>query len=246
MTDKFKLQDAQYEFPYHYIPHLADGRARNSRRLRWGVEYLCYQLHLVEQVHAVRPGSILDVGCGDGRFLGLLGPSVPRRKGVDLSESAIRFARAFVPDADFEVIAADRLDDTFDVVSAIEVLEHVPDDGVAGFLRTLAARCRPGGAVLLSVPTTNVPLNPKHYRHYDRALLEQQLAASGARLDVERVDFVYRNSRLANWIDRVTQNRFLTLEVPALERLRWDHAWRRLRVADPDDGRHLVATLRRP
>jgi 2-polyprenyl-3-methyl-5-hydroxy-6-metoxy-1,4-benzoquinol methylase len=245
VTDRFERQNAQYAFPYHHLPHLRRGRARTGRRLRWGVEYLCYQLHLAQRVQSVAPRSVLDVGCGDGRFLSLVGDAVPRRKGVDLSEGAIRFARAFVPDVEFDVANAADLDETFDVVTAVEVLEHVPDEAVPGFLRTLAERTRAGGMLLLSVPTTNVPLNKKHYRHYDRALLESQLAASGAPLVLEDVEYVYQQSRLERLVDRVTSNRFLTVESPALEWLLWQHAWNRLRVASASDGKHVVATLRR-
>lgn len=245
MTDRFSLQDAQYEFPYHYLPHLAGGHARRTRSLRWGREYLCYLLYLADRVRALAPSSLLDVGCGDGRFLSLLVEHVAECHGVDLSASAIRFARAFVPGAHFAERAADGLDRTFDVVTAIEVLEHVPDDGVAPFLRTLAARCRPGGAVLLSVPTTNVPLNKKHYRHYDEVLLRQQLADSAAPLVVRDVDFVYRQPGWLRWLDRVTDNRHFRLEITALDRVLWNHVWRRLRQASAADGHHLVVTLER-
>jgi hypothetical protein len=130
------------------------------------------------------------------------------------------------------------------VVTAIEVLEHVPDDGVAGFLQTLAARARPGGTVLVCVPTKVVPLNRKHYRHYDAPLIAEQLAASGAPLEIERIDYVYRTSRLARLVSRATNNRIFSVEVPALQRLLWRHTWTRLRSAEARDGQHLIATLR--
>lgn len=245
MSDRFSLQDAQYEFPYHYLPHLAGGHARRTRSLRWGREYLCYLLYLADRVRALAPASLLDVGCGDGRLLSILVEHVAECHGVDLSTSAIRFARAFVPKAHFAERAADSLERTFDVVTAIEVLEHIPDDGVAAFLRTLAARCRPGGTVLLSVPTTNVPLNRKHYRHYDEALLRQQLADSGAPLLVRDVDFVYRQPGWLRWLDRATDNRHFRLEITALDRALWNHVWRRLRQASASDGHHLVVALDR-
>jgi 2-polyprenyl-3-methyl-5-hydroxy-6-metoxy-1,4-benzoquinol methylase len=241
----FALQDAQYEFPYHYLPHLHDGHARRTRSLRWGREYLCYLMFLVEKLRALAPGSLLDVGCGDGRLISLVAPQLPgcELHGVDLSAGAIRFARAFVPGAHFAEEPAERLTRSFDVVTAIEVLEHVPDEGCAGFLRTLAARCRPGGHVVVSVPTTNVPLNRKHYRHYDEALLRQQLAASGAPLEVRALDWVYRQPTWLRWLDRAVDNRHFRLEITALDRALWEHTWRRLRAASAADGHHLVATL---
>ena len=246
MSDKFEHQASQYAFPYHYIPHFRDGVPRTTRHLRWGLEYLCYQLYLVERIRELAPGSMLDVGCGDGHLLGLVGDAVPERLGVDLAEQAIRFARAFHPDARFEVADAGALTARFDLVTSIEVLEHVPDDAVGGFLRSLADRTRPGGVVLLSVPTLVQPLTPKHYRHYDLALLERQLSDSGAAMHLERVDYVYRQSRVADGLVRATHNRIFTVEIPGLQRVLWRYTWERLRTATARDGRHLVATLRRP
>jgi len=245
MTDRFELQNAQYQFPYHYLPHLEDGHARRGRSLRWGREYLCYLMLLAEKVRALAPRSLLDVGCGDGRLLSLLAPDIPACQGVDLSEAAIRFARAFVPAASFAVEDAADLSGSFDVVTAIEVLEHVPDDGVIGFLQTLGARCRAGGTVILSVPSVNVPLNKKHFRHYDRDLLARQLADAQVAWRLENVEYVYRQPSWLTAMDRLIDNKYFRLEVSALERALWQHTWNRLRHAGPDNGRHLVATLRR-
>jgi cyclopropane fatty-acyl-phospholipid synthase-like methyltransferase len=243
MDDKFALQDGQYEFPYHHIPHFRGARPSTVRHLGWGLEYLCYQRLLVERVHELAPRSLLDVGCGDGRFVGLVGPSVPVRKGVDLSTAAIGFARAFHPDVSFEAIDAAALTEQFDVVTSIETLEHVPDDAVGGFLRTLAARAR--GHVLISVPTKVVPLTKKHHRHYDLALLEDQVAASKAPLVLEGHEYIYRGSRLMTLVKRATSNRLWTLEIAPLQRLAWRYVWTRLRAATARDGHHLLARYRR-
>jgi methionine biosynthesis protein MetW len=80
----------------------------------------------------VRPGwSVLDLGCGDGSFLECLRREVPGIdvRGVDVSETALARARA-------RGIEASRLDlaepaaevpGGHDVVTALEVIEHVPD-----------------------------------------------------------------------------------------------------------------------
>jgi cyclopropane fatty-acyl-phospholipid synthase-like methyltransferase len=241
--DKFALQDEQYHFPYHHIPHFHGDHPSTVRRLGWGLEYLCYLRILVERVRAIAPASLLDVGCGDGRFLGLIGAGVARRKGVDLSTSAIGFARAFHPEVQFEAIDAADLTEQFDAVTSIETLEHVPDDAVGGFLRTLAARSR--DHVLISVPTTAVPLNKKHYRHYDLELLERQVAASGAPLALAGHEFIYRGSRLMTALRWATANRLWTLEIAAVQDLAWRYVWTRLRTATARDGHHLLAHYRR-
>lgn len=248
MDDKFAMQDGQYHFPYHHIPHFHGSRAAGDqpstiRHLGWGLEYLCYQRLLVERVRALAPDSLLDVGCGDGRFIGMIGPSVPVRKGVDLSEAAIGFARAFQPDVAFEVIDAAALTEQFDVVTSIETLEHIPEEATGHFLRALAARSRRD--VLIAVPTKVVPLTKKHHRHYDLALLEQQVAASGAPLMLESHEYIYRGSKLLKLWKRATANRLWTVEIAPLQRLAWRYVWNQLRDATERNGHHLLARYRR-
>src|SRR3546814_6730143 len=91
---------------------------------------------------------------------------VPSITGVDRSPRAIRFARAFHPDIDFRVGDASSLSDQFDLVTAIEVLEHVPNDELPAFIRALRDRCRPGGYLIVSVPSALMPVQSKHFRHY--------------------------------------------------------------------------------
>jgi cyclopropane fatty-acyl-phospholipid synthase-like methyltransferase len=242
VDDKAALQDSQYQFPYHHIPHFRGQRPSTVRNLGWGLEYLCYLRLLVERVHQLEPHSLLDVGCGDGRFLGMIGPRVPVRRGVDLSTSAIRFARAFHPDISFDAIDAGALTEPFDLVTSIETLEHIPDDGIGGFLRTLAARSR--RHVLISVPTKVQPLTKKHHRHYDLALLERQVADSGAPLALDGHEYIYRDSRLMELLKRATSNRLWTLEIRPLQQLAWRYVWTR-RTATEQDGHHLLARYRR-
>lgn len=243
--NKFALQDSQYSFPYHYLPHLgAHGVPMRSRGLGWGFEYLCYQHHVAAAVRDLRPGSVLEVGCGDGRFIGMLG-EVASRVGVDLSAQAIRFAQAFHPEVDFRCAPVADIQQRFDVVAAIEVLEHVGDEHVAGFLCALADRTRADGHIVLSVPSDAVPVHPKHYRHYNEALLRRQIGESGAPVDVLQVDHVYGPPRWLDTVLRYTCNSLLTFELRPLNRWIWNYLWRRARFARPGRGRHLVAVLRR-
>lgn len=245
-SSKYAMQDAQYAFPYHHIPHVdGNGVPRRTRGLHWGMEYLCYQLHALEMVHALAPRSVLEVGCGDGRFIGSLGTAVSTRVGVDLSESSIRFARAFYPEVQFHCCAAESLKESFDLVAAIEVLEHIPDDSVAGFIDSLGQRARSGGHVLISVPTKNVPLHPKHYRHYDESLLREHVALARVPLEFVTVEHVYAAPVLLEWLLKLTFNRFFVFEAPLLSKFIWRYIWKRARVAGPDRGRHLVALLKR-
>jgi SAM-dependent methyltransferase len=242
--EKFDIQEAQYAFPYHYIPHFAkDSEPSTVRSLNWGLEYLCYQNHILNIVLREMPSSVLEVGCGDGFFIGLLVGKVPVLKGVDLSEKAIRFAKAFHEGVDFEAVDAAAMAEQYDIVVALEVLEHVPDEGVSHFVRTLADRARPGGKVVLSVPTTAQPLHKKHYRHYDLDSLKESISLSGAPLKISAVDYVFHETPIFTFWRKLTNNRLWVFELKPVRKLVWRYVWKRLRHSSPSRGRHLVCVL---
>ncbi|HWX96718.1 MAG TPA: class I SAM-dependent methyltransferase [Solirubrobacteraceae bacterium] len=102
------------------------------------------------------PRSLLDVGCGEGvlvhRWAGRLGDG-RRLVGIDLEEESIQagWAEHQAPNLEYRVMQAENLpfaDGEFDLASAIEVLEHLPDPE-----HTLSemARCA-GRHLLVSVP----------------------------------------------------------------------------------------------
>lgn len=98
-------------------------------------------------------GRVLDLGCASGGLLALLRDRAGHLAGLELSATA---ARAASEVADEVVCGA--LEDpelpfaagSFDLVVAADVLEHLADPAAA--LRRAVGWCRPGGAVLVSVP----------------------------------------------------------------------------------------------
>ena len=95
---------------------------------------------------------ILDVGCGTGANLLMLS-KYGEAEGVDISEDALAFCRERGLDK-VRLGAGEKLpydDGTFDLVTAFDVVEHMDDD-LAG-LREMRRVLRPGGRVLLFVPT---------------------------------------------------------------------------------------------
>lgn len=242
----FALQDSQYNFPYHYIPHFkSEGYPSIQRRLSWGLEYLCYQMHLKERASSLVPNSVLEVGCGDGYFLGSLPNSIETKVGVDLSENAIAFAKAFHPTCDFKVEDAANIQGKFDVVVAIEVLEHIPDRDVSRFLNTLSMRVKDTGTVIISVPTTLLPLNKKHHRHYNLQLLNDQIIAADCGLKIDEVEYIYSNPWWLKLFLRLLDNNLFSFEFKPFSRFAWKKIWNKYREVDESRGYHLIAYLRK-
>jgi 2-polyprenyl-3-methyl-5-hydroxy-6-metoxy-1,4-benzoquinol methylase len=114
-----------------------------------------FERDLDELLELVSPGSLLDVGCGEGvlvhRWAKRLGAA--RVVGIDLEEESIQagWAERQAPNLEYRVMEAANLpfaDGEFELASAIEVLEHLPDPE-----HTLSemARCA-RGHLLVSVP----------------------------------------------------------------------------------------------
>ncbi len=109
--------------------------------------------------------KVLDVGCGGG----ILSEAMARRgaqvTGIDMGEAPLSVARLHLLESELEVdyrqITAESLaeesPETFDVVTCLEMLEHVPDP--ASVIRACHRMVKPGGQVFFST----INRNPKAY-----------------------------------------------------------------------------------
>ena len=96
--------------------------------------------------------DVLDLGCGEGRFLESLGTRAGRTAGVDHHGPAIarlveRGGEGY--ESTFEAFATSHAD-SFDVVTSFHTLEHVADP--LQMLRSAATCLRSGGTLFVSVP----------------------------------------------------------------------------------------------
>jgi SAM-dependent methyltransferase len=147
-------------------------------------------LDLLERLGVRPPAQILDAGCGWGVTLEALENRGYRVTGMDISRRALerldRPGRALVQ-ADLTK-PLERAAPNCDAVLALDVIEHLDDDGAA--VRRMGALVRPGGVVIVSVPAlpdffTEFDAIQGHRRRYQPESLGAAFAGSG--LELERI-----------------------------------------------------------
>lgn len=100
-------------------------------------------------------GRVLDVGCFDGGFLALLGDSY-QRFGIEIHSDAAHRAQQRgiqIIGSDFDVLKT--IPSNFDVVVAMDVIEHVIDP--QSFLKALVKATRSQGFIILSTGNSEAP-----------------------------------------------------------------------------------------
>jgi 2-polyprenyl-6-hydroxyphenyl methylase/3-demethylubiquinone-9 3-methyltransferase len=138
--------DPESEFkPLHQI---------NPLRLDW-----------IDGIAGLSGKSALDIGCGGGILTEGMARRGAKVKGIDLSDKALKVAQLHLLESrlavDYEAVSAEdlaaRAPGSYDVVTCMELLEHVPDP--ASTVRACAALARKGGRVFFST----INRNPKSY-----------------------------------------------------------------------------------
>jgi ubiquinone/menaquinone biosynthesis C-methylase UbiE len=145
--------------------------------------------HFVDFVTSLAPADkALDLGVGDGRLTTEL--QATSLVGADVSQVALDRARTRLPGAELVLIEPDEplpfADNTFDLVTCIETLEHIRDVQLA--LSEIRRVLRPGGRLALTTPASarwrvllrgmEHPFSP-HLRSFTRRSLRSTLEAMG-------------------------------------------------------------------
>lgn len=166
MSSLQELYDARYRGNY------MDGFEGGERlRLRYLREVLC-SLDIV-------PRTVLDAGCGRGRYSEIVMQmySDCALCGCDISPVAIDHCRLKYPKGDFRVCSTEQIpfsDSTFDLVISVEVMEHVLD--VGSYVREVSRVLRQGGLFVFTTPCAN-PLS------YEWFLVKMHRSGSKPTLD---------------------------------------------------------------
>ena len=123
------------------------------------------RLNYIDQAISLSGKTVLDVGCGGGILSESMAQKGATVTGIDLGEKALKVAQLHSLESginvDYRLIAVEELAKespaSFDVVTCLEMLEHVPDP--ASVVQACAALVKPGGHVFFST----INRNPKAY-----------------------------------------------------------------------------------
>jgi len=159
--------------------------AINPLRLGW-----------IESITSLAGKKVLDVGCGGGILAESLSKAGGIVTGIDLSNKALKVAELHQLESNTSVqyrsISAEDLakqePETYDVVTCMEMLEHVPDP--SSVVQACATLCKPGGSIFFSTLNRNpksylfaiigaeyiLKLLPKGTHEYDKFIKPSELA----------------------------------------------------------------------
>jgi 2-polyprenyl-3-methyl-5-hydroxy-6-metoxy-1,4-benzoquinol methylase len=220
-TTQYIIQENQYTFPYHYLPSLNGFRYHFAKTRLIGYEYLSYIHFAINKLGIIE--TYLDIGCGDGRIVHEVKKKFPHAivKGIDLSSRSIAFAKAFNNDNDFvsgDVTTKDIFNgQKFRTATCIEVIEHIPPDLLDGFITGIAYHLEEAGLLVVTVPSSNVPVSKKHYQHFTIDRLNKYLNSH-----FNLIEFFYVNKIhwTMTWLCKLMENKYFILNhQPTLNRI---------------------------
>jgi SAM-dependent methyltransferase len=130
--------------------------------------------------------SFLEVGCGTGYVLRGVGSEFPKVRlvGTELFVEGLPFAAERCPDAELLQMDAREIpyQESFDVVSAFDVLEHIAED--QRVIEQMFGALKPGGLFMATVPQHMFLWSDRdriahHVRRYDRGQLDDRVRRAG-------------------------------------------------------------------
>jgi 2-polyprenyl-6-hydroxyphenyl methylase / 3-demethylubiquinone-9 3-methyltransferase len=196
------------------------------------------RLNYILRARKLDDAQVLDVGCGGGILSEAMARVGAKVLGIDLSQAVLDVAELHALEAkitvNYRVIAAEQLASErpagFDLVTCMEMLEHVPDP--PAIMAALATLVRPGGDIIVST------LNRKPVAFAVAVIGAEYIARMLPRGTHEYLKFI-RPSELARW------GRAAGLQLVDLEGITYNPLTRSFRLSANTDINYL-AHFKRP
>jgi SAM-dependent methyltransferase len=205
------------DFDYDSIPI---GYYDNIYRLKSGMQSKWHHLKF-RKVLSEFPVSCshLDVACGPGTFIGNL-PATITSTGVDIASNQINYAKSNYSQSnvDFKLISPGNLpfkDASFDIVTSIELIEHISPEETKILLKECLRVLKPKGKLIITTPNygafwpileivlnrvSKLSYKEQHITKYKNSILRQILSESGfPSINVKSFMFSAPFSAALNW-----------------------------------------------
>lgn len=135
-------------------------------------------------------GTLLELGCGEGRGIRELAPLAETYTAIDKIDEVIDRLSQDYPEHKFQLGHFPPMpyeDESFDTIVSFQVIEHIKDDQL--FLQEIARILKPGGTALISTPNIRMTLsrNPWHIREYTADELEDLAKKYFSAVDMQGV-----------------------------------------------------------
>ena len=168
------------------------------------------RLDWIDRIASLAGKRAVDVGCGGGILAEAMAQRGAQVRGIDLAERSLQVAELHAIESgaavEYERIAAEDLaarePAAWDVVTCMELLEHVPDP--ESIVRACANLARPGGWVFFSTINRNpkafmlaivggeylLRMLPRGTHEYEKFIRPSELAAAARRSGLEAVEVI--------------------------------------------------------
>jgi SAM-dependent methyltransferase len=222
MYEQEKIQEEEYSFPYHYVAQY-NGAFTQVFCDSWGINYVSTIEFLLSRLQGEKFESVIDIGCGDGRFTQELASAFPTKRvvGIDYSRKAVTLASAMAPaDSQAKFICADIASENienskYDLGVLMEVFEHISPEKAEDFVGAIARLLNPGGVLYVTVPHTNKSIEPKHFRHFTSHTLAAAFSPFFKMTDVIPIE---KRCVPMKWLKCILTNRYFILNNERLKR----------------------------
>ena len=164
--------------------------------------------YIAQQCGGLEGKKVLDIGCGGGILSEAMAAKKAQVTGIDMAELSLDVARMHLHETglevDYQLITAEQMateqPHQYDVVTCMELLEHVPDP--ASIIRAAATLVKPDGCIVLSTLNRNVKsfmlaivgaeyvmnMLPKGTHEYEKFLKPSELAQAARQALLEVSD----------------------------------------------------------